>query len=141
MPTKWIKTDHKNLIENIRKELKTPNNKLDIKQLTKQTNSLINKLENIRLSETEEGLSDLLDQFLIENNNLKQNIFTVENKIKKLQDGSETEQQILEISKQILNFDNTLEKGIKEIQKAVGAADDYDRSQSECMENKLIIST
>lgn len=74
MPTKWIKTDHKNLIENIRKELKTPNNKLDIKQLTKQTNSLINKLENIRLSETEEGLSDLLDQFLIENNNLKQNI-------------------------------------------------------------------
>lgn len=70
-------------------------------------------------------MSDLLEEVLVENNNLKQNIFTVENKIKKLQDGSETERQILETSKQIQNLDTSLEKGIKEIQKAVGNAYDY----------------
>lgn len=63
-------------------------------------------------------MSDPLEWVLVENNNLRQNIFTLENKIKKLEDRSETEQQILDISKQIQNFDKTLETaGIKEIKK------------------------
>lgn len=97
----------------------TSNDTTDLSSIQKQLRVLSRQIADIKIDPSIDKLIEVADQLLVENNSLKKYIGQIETQLCKLQEGSDTERQILDLAQELKRTDQTLSAQISDIDLSV----------------------